>query len=55
LTLREEEVLRMLRSGLRTAEISHSLALSPVTVRRHISGAVAKLGVADREEAIRAV
>lgn len=55
LTARESEVLRMLRSGLKTAEVSDMLSLSPVTVRRHISAGVAKLGVADREAAIRAI
>lgn len=55
LTRREAEVLRLLRSGLRTAEIGRSLSLSPVTVRRHISAGVAKLGVADRQEAIGAI
>jgi DNA-binding NarL/FixJ family response regulator len=55
LTARESEILRMLRSGLRTAEIGDILSLSPVTVRRHISAGVAKLGVADRDAAIRAI
>jgi DNA-binding NarL/FixJ family response regulator len=55
LTARESEILRMLRSGLTTAEIGEILALSPITVRRHISAGVAKLGVADREAAIRAI
>jgi DNA-binding NarL/FixJ family response regulator len=55
LTARESEILRMLRSGLRTAEISDMLSLSPVTVRRHISAGMAKLGVADRDAAIRAI
>jgi DNA-binding NarL/FixJ family response regulator len=54
LTAREVEVMRMLRSGLLTAEIGRSLSLSPVTVRRHISAAVGKLGVANREEAVQA-
>jgi DNA-binding NarL/FixJ family response regulator len=53
LTGREDEIMRLLRSGLRTADIGRALSLSPVTVRRHISTAVAKLGVADRSEAIR--
>lgn len=53
LTGREDEIMRLLRSGLRTADIGRTLSLSPVTVRRHISAAVAKLGVADRSEAIR--
>jgi DNA-binding NarL/FixJ family response regulator len=55
LTARESEVLRLLRSGLSTSEISERLSLSPVTVRRHISAAVAKLGAADRDDAIRAI
>jgi DNA-binding NarL/FixJ family response regulator len=55
LTARESQILRMLRSGLTTAEISEMLSLSPITVRRHISGGVAKLGVADRSAAIQAV
>ena len=36
-------------------EISEILSLSPITVRRHISAGVAKLGVADRGAAIRAI
>ena len=55
LSARESEVLRLLRSGLTTAEVGEMLSLSPVTVRRHVSGGVAKLGVADRSAAIRAV
>jgi DNA-binding NarL/FixJ family response regulator len=55
LTARESEILRMLRSGLRTAEIGDILSLSPVTVRRHISAGVSKLGVADRHAAIQAI
>jgi DNA-binding NarL/FixJ family response regulator len=55
LTARESEILRMLRSGRKTAEIGDILSLSPVTVRRHISAGVAKLGVADRDAAIRAI
>lgn len=55
LTARESEILRMLRSDLSTIEISERLSLSPVTVRRHISAGVAKLGAASRDEAIRAI
>ncbi len=53
LTSRESEILRLLRSGCSTMEISETLALSPITVRRHISTGVAKLGVADRQAAVR--
>jgi DNA-binding NarL/FixJ family response regulator len=52
LTGRESEILRMLHSGSSTIEISEALSLSPITVRRHISTGVAKLGVADRQAAI---
>jgi DNA-binding NarL/FixJ family response regulator len=55
LSSRESEIMRMLRSGMRTAEISDVLSLSPITVRRHISAGMAKLGVADRDAAIRAI
>ncbi len=55
LTPRESEILRMLRSGMSTIEVAEMLSLSPVTVRRHVSACVAKLGVADRDAAIRAI
>jgi DNA-binding NarL/FixJ family response regulator len=55
LTARESEILRLLRSGLSTIQISERLSLSPITVRRHISAGAAKLGAADRDEAIRAI
>jgi DNA-binding NarL/FixJ family response regulator len=53
LTARQWEVLELLRSGLTTGEIAARLALSPVTVRRHLSGAFAKLEVTDRDAALR--
>jgi DNA-binding NarL/FixJ family response regulator len=55
LTARESEILRMLRSGLSTVEIGERLSLSPVTVRRHISAGVTKLGADGRDEALRAI
>ena len=42
----------MLCEGLTTAEIADRLSLSSVTVRRHVSGTVRKLGVRDRTEAV---
>jgi len=48
LTTRETQVLGMLRRGHTTAEIADRLAITPVTVRRHISQLVRKLGVEDR-------
>lgn len=55
LTARESEIMRMLRGGMSTLQIGNALALSPITVRRHISAGVAKLGASDRRAAIRAM
>jgi two-component system nitrate/nitrite response regulator NarL len=55
LTAREAEIMQMLSSGLGTAQVGEALGVSPVTIRRHVSSAVAKLGVADRHEAVRAL
>jgi DNA-binding NarL/FixJ family response regulator len=48
LTTRESQVLGMLRRGHSTAAIAERLSIAPVTVRRHISELVHKLGVEDR-------
>jgi DNA-binding NarL/FixJ family response regulator len=48
LTGRESQVLGMLRRGHTTAGIAERLGIAPVTVRRHISELVSKLGVEDR-------
>lgn len=48
LTARESQVLGMLRRRHTTSEIAVRLAIAPVTVRRHISELVRKLGVEDR-------
>jgi DNA-binding NarL/FixJ family response regulator len=48
LTGRESQVLGMLRRGHKTSEIAERLEIAPVTVRRHISELVRKLGVEDR-------
>jgi DNA-binding NarL/FixJ family response regulator len=53
LTPREVEVLDLLRRGMATAEAAEALAISEVTVRRHISGLLKKLDVPDRESALR--
>ena len=52
MTDRELEVLELMAEGLRTSEIAASLSIAEVTVRRHVSSAVGKLGVADRAAAI---
>jgi DNA-binding NarL/FixJ family response regulator len=48
LTRREAEVLAMLRRGHSTGLIAARLQIAPVTVRRHISELVVKLGVENR-------
>ena len=48
LTGRESQVLGMLRRGHTTATIAKQLEITPVTVRRHISELVHKLGVENR-------
>jgi DNA-binding NarL/FixJ family response regulator len=48
LTTREAQVLGMVRRGHSTAAIAERLSIAPVTVRRHISELVHKLGVEDR-------
>jgi DNA-binding NarL/FixJ family response regulator len=53
LTPREWDVLELLDDGLSTAEIAGRLALSQVTVRRHVSTLLHKMGASTREQARR--
>ena len=53
LTRREWEVLDLLCDGAGTADIAERLFLSRVTVRRHVSAILRKLGASSREEAVR--
>jgi len=53
LTSREWEVLDLMAEGLTTAQIAQRLFVSPVTVRRHVSGILEKLGAPDRSTAVR--
>jgi DNA-binding NarL/FixJ family response regulator len=55
LTPRESEILRLLNAGMTTLDVGEALSISPITVRRHVSRAVAKLGVADREAAFQTI
>jgi DNA-binding NarL/FixJ family response regulator len=48
MTLRDYQVLAMLRGGASTAAIAEGLEISPVTVRRHISVLARKAGVTGR-------
>jgi DNA-binding NarL/FixJ family response regulator len=52
LTSREWEVLDLMAEGHTTAQIAERLFVSPVTVRRHISSIVEKLGAPDRATAV---
>jgi DNA-binding NarL/FixJ family response regulator len=52
ITDRQLEVLELMTEGLRTSEIADRLTISEVTVRRHISSVISKLGVTDRTAAI---
>ena len=52
LTVREAQVLGMVRRGHSTAWIADRLQIAPVTVRRHISELVHKLGVENRSDLV---
>ena len=52
LTVREFEVLERLRKHEGTAEIARQLGISEITVRRHVSAALRKLGVSTRRDAV---
>jgi DNA-binding NarL/FixJ family response regulator len=52
LTAREYEVLSRLGKRERTAQIAARLGISEVTVRRHVSSVLRKLGTSDRRAAI---
>lgn len=53
LTTRESDVLELAAGGAPVEEIASRAHLSPGTVRNYLSAAVAKLGVANRHEAVR--
>ena len=51
LSLREREVLDLIRQGSTNAEIAARLYISPKTAEHHVSRILAKLGVRTRAEA----
>jgi DNA-binding CsgD family transcriptional regulator/tetratricopeptide (TPR) repeat protein len=53
LTLRESEVLRLLATGLTSAQIAEQLIISVLTVNGHIRSIYSKLGVPSRSAATR--
>jgi DNA-binding response OmpR family regulator len=52
LTRREDEVLRLLASGLRQEEIATRLVVSPRTVGSHIQNVLRKMGATSRTQAV---
>ena len=54
LTDRQVDVLRLLAEGLTNAEIAERLVVSVRTVDSHVAAVLAKLGVASRQDAVRA-
>ena len=53
LTAREREVMEVLSEGLTADEAAVRLAVSPTTIRGHVSTVLKKLRVTDRESALR--
>lgn len=52
LTARESQVLGLIAQRLPTVVVAQRLGISEVTVRRHVSSAIHKLGVEDRSSAV---
>ncbi|MET7898582.1 response regulator transcription factor [Streptomyces mirabilis] len=52
LTEREREVLTALASGRSSTEMAQRLSIAPATVKTHISGILAKIGVRARVQAV---
>jgi DNA-binding NarL/FixJ family response regulator len=52
LSAREREVLALVGRGLNNAEIGGVLALSPLTVKTHVSRMMSKLRVRDRPQLV---
>jgi len=53
LSRREAQVLELLRQRLTTGEIAERLGISAITVRRHVSGTMRRLGAPDRDTVLR--
>jgi len=51
LTLRQQQILQLLATGKTNGQIAETLAVSPNTVRAHVSAILKRLGLASRTEA----